>query len=237
MVRVVAASVRGPSHVRDGSPCQDAWLAVAKPSGSLAVVCDGMGSRERAREGARAATSATRDAWRLWRRSPVGSVEDLVRLVEVIWRLRLQRVPADAAATTCLVYAEDGHGRAVVAQLGDGLIARRGEAGDVDVHPSRSEGMGLTHALGTRHTLADWSLAAAAPLAPGEILVLASDGVAEDLEPTRIGDLAVWVTEEVAAERSPARALAQHLRHWPVPHHQDDKTLLVMWKPCNPSSK
>jgi serine/threonine protein phosphatase PrpC len=197
--------------MQEGLPCQDAWLAVAAPHASLAVVCDGMGSRPRSREGSRAAALAVRDAWRLWQRSPVGVVEDMIRIVEAAWRLRLGRVAADEASTTCLFYAEDGHGRAA--------------------HPSRSEGFGLTHALGTPHTLADWSFALVEPLAPQERLVLATDGVSEDLEPGRIGDLATWVADELGALQHPARALARELRNWPVPHHRDDKTLLVMWKP------
>jgi serine/threonine protein phosphatase PrpC len=231
VVRVVASSVRGPSHTRDGLPCQDSWRAVADVRASLAVVCDGMGSRPRSREGSRAATLATRDAWRLWCRSPVGSVEDLIRLVEAAWRLRLGRVPPGEAATTCLIYAEDGHGRAAQAQLGDGLIARRAIDGAIAAHPTRSEGFGLTHALGTPHTLTDWSFVLVEPLATGEVLLLATDGVSEDLEPDRIGDLATWVVDGLGPLQRPGRALAHELRNWPVPHHQDDKTLLVMWKP------
>ncbi|MCB9609593.1 MAG: protein phosphatase 2C domain-containing protein [Polyangiaceae bacterium] len=227
---MVASSVRGPAHVHDGVPCQDAWLAVAAPRASLAVVCDGMGSRPRARDGSRAATLAVRDAWRLWQRSPVGVVEDLIRIVEAGWRLRLALVPAEEAATTCLFYAEDGHGRAVQAQLGDGLIARRAADGAVAVHPSRSHCFGLTHALGTPHTLADWSFAFVEPLVPHERLVLATDGVSEDLQPDRIGDLASWVADDLGALEHPGRALSRELRRWPVPHHRDDKTLLTMWK-------
>jgi hypothetical protein len=173
----------------------------------------------------------------MWRRSPVVSIEDLIRLIEVAWRIRLQSLTPDTAATTCLLFAEDGHGRAVLAQLGDGLIARRGADGAVAIHPSRGAGFGLTHALGAPHTLADWSLALARPLTTGEAVVLATDGVSEDLEQARLGDLTAWVTGDLAAHPSPGRALARELRAWPVPNHQDDKTLLVMWKPCNPPSK
>ena len=237
MVRVVASSVRGPAHVREGLPCQDAWLAVRSPRASFAVVCDGMGSRPRSRDGARAATLAARDAWRTWSRSPVGTVEDLVRLLEVCWRLRLGELPPEDCATTCLLYAEDGHGRAALAQLGDGLATRRAADGVVSVHPSKTGDFGLTHALGCPHTLDDWSLALVPPLAAGESLLLATDGVSQDLEPARLGDLVSWVIDELASEPHAWRRLASELRRWPVPHHQDDKTLLVMWKPCSPSSK
>lgn len=230
MVRVVATSVRGPAHTREGLPCQDAWLAVAAPRASLAVVCDGMGSRPRSREGSRAATLAVRDAWRLWQRSPVGTLEDLIRIVEAAWRLRLGQVRGEEAATTCLFYAEDGHGRAAQAQLGDGLIARRAADGVVAIHPSRDEGFGMTHALGTPHSLADWSTAFVEPLALREHLLLATDGVSADLDWARIGDLAAAVPELYGSARNPARELARDLRLWDVPNHLDDKTVLVMWK-------
>ncbi len=228
---MVASSVRGPSHARDGLPCQDAWLAVAGPRASLAVVCDGMGSRPCADVGSRAATLASRDAWRLWKRSPAGAVEDLIRLVEATWRLRLGHVPPEHAATTCLLYAEDDHGRAAHAQLGDGLIARRSADGVVVTHPSRCRGLGMTLALGAPHGLSDWSYGFVDPLASGDVLLLATDGVSEDLEPDRIGDLAAWVVDELACLAQPGRALAHELRNWPVPHHQDDKTLLALWIP------
>ncbi len=111
------------------------------------------------------------------------------------------------------------------------MIARRSPDGGVAVHPTRSEGFGLTLALGTPHTLADWSFGLVDPLAPGDVLLLATDGVSDDLEPDRLGDLAAWVVTDLGLLQRPARALAHELRNWPVPHHQDDKTLLVMWKP------
>ena len=229
MIRVVASSVRGPAHRRDGLPCQDAWLAVPGPRAALAVVCDGMGSRPHARDGSRAATQAARDAWRMWSRSPTGTVEDLIRLLEVCWRLRL-RVPAEQAATTCLLYAEDGHGRAALAQLGDGLIVRRTSTGAVKVHPSRAEGFGRTQALGTPHTLTEWSLDLTTPLEVGEAIALATDGVSEDLDATRLGGLITWVIDELGPHPHAGRLLRAELNNWPVPQHQDDKTLLVLWK-------
>ncbi|TNF32995.1 MAG: hypothetical protein EP329_08935 [Deltaproteobacteria bacterium] len=225
--RVTGCSVRGPAHVRDGSPGQDAWSAVAEPV-AFAVACDGMGSRPLAHEGARAATRAALRAWRLWRRSNAGSPEDLVRLIEVLWRLDLGGIAPAEACTTCLVYAEDLHGRAVVAQLGDGLIVRRSPDGAVTTHPSRKLDFGTTHALGAPHTLADWSLAVAPPLAPGESLLLATDGVSEDLLRDRLDGLMRWLHAELDSRRAPHHWLRRELHRWPVAHHGDDKTLVML---------
>ncbi len=230
MIRLVASSVRGPAHARTGLPCQDSWLAVPGERATFAVVCDGMGSRPHARIGARAATKAARDAWRAWRDSVVGSGEDLVRMLEVAWRFRLRKTPAAEAATTCLLYAEDDQGRALMAQLGDGLIARRSLDGTITMHPSHPEEFGFTQALGTPHTLDDWSLGMVAPMQAGEAVLLATDGVSGDLVDDRIGDLMDWLIEEIGSEPDANRRLRSELHNWPVPHHQDDKTLLVMWK-------
>lgn len=229
-MRFVASSVRGPSHVREGRPCQDAWLAVANSNASFAAVCDGLGSREHSHEGSKAAVRAARDAWRLWKRSPVGTVEDFIRLLEAAWRIRLGTVPMEDAATTCLVYAEDGHGRALQAQLGDGIIVRLGQTGEVITNASADAEFGLTQALGTPHSLNDWSLRIGVPIRPGEALLLATDGVSEDLLPERLPNLVSWVRDDIGERPAPGRALAQELRNWPVPGHLDDKTMCVLWR-------
>ena len=79
--------------------------------------------------------------------------------------------------------------------------------------------------------LADLSLAVAAPVARGEVLLMATDGVSEDLERDRLGDLARWVVDTLGPLRRPGAALARELRAWPVPPHRDDKPLLTLWKP------
>lgn len=231
MNRVVASSVRGPAHRRDGLPCQDAWLAVRGAGAAFAAVADGLGSRPHAREGALAAVRAARDAWRRWKTSPVAGLEDLVRILEPAWRIRLGRLAPSDCAATCLLYVEDEAGRAGLAQLGDGLIARRASSGAVEVHDAATQDFGHTLALGVPHKLNDWSLSLIEPLQAGDALMLATDGVSEDLDRARLADLVAWVTDEVAAEAAPGRRLAKELRAWPVPHHRDDKTLLVMWKP------
>ena len=56
--RVVGASVRGPDHERDGSPCQDAWAAGSFGAGGVCLcLCDGAGSASHAEVGARVAWS------------------------------------------------------------------------------------------------------------------------------------------------------------------------------------
>lgn len=231
-LRTLGASVRGPAHRAEAQLNQDAWAARSGPRGTLAVVCDGMGSRPLARQGARAAVAAAQAAAAHWLRSPCGRPEDLVRLIEVLWRLRLGSTDPDSAATTCMVCAlrPDGSGAAV--QLGDGLIGLRRADGEFVPLTAERQGFGsVSLALGTPHRLDDWGLHALPPLPKGAALLLASDGVADDLRPERRAAFVSWLVDDVAQRPRAAVHLSRQLRAWPVPHHRDDKTLALLWNP------
>lgn len=225
-----AASVRGPSHVAEGTHCEDAWRAHADEHGALFVVADGVGSCPSARHGAVTAVRAARAAWRHWAPSTAGTVDDLVRLVEVLWRLGLDGVAPSDAATTCLVCALRADGSGVVAQLGDGFVGvLRGDALDT-LEVDRAGFASQTHCLGGVHALRDWQRRSIDPLSPGDVLMLATDGVADDLVPERRAAFVRWAHDEARRARRPARRLAAMLKSWPVPRHLDDKTLLIAWR-------
>src|SRR5689334_15794371 len=101
-IQMFGASVRGPRNKREAKSNQDSCLRVRGAFGHLIVVCDGLGSRPASDLGARTACVAVRQAAGLW--PGAGTAADpahLVRLVEVLWRLRLApRTPAECA-TTC----------------------------------------------------------------------------------------------------------------------------------------
>jgi serine/threonine protein phosphatase PrpC len=231
-LRSLGASVRGPAHARLGEPNQDAWCARIGPTGALAVVADGMGSRALARQGARAAVAACTSAWRHWTASPRGTGEDLVRLIEVLWRMRLGHTPMTDAATTCVVCALRADGGGVFVQLGDGLAGIRDAHGSFrSLTPERTTFGSVTRSLGTPHGLRDWTIESLDPVEPGSALLIATDGVADDLLPESRAGFVEWLICDVAAKPSPQRALGRVLRDWPVPKHLDDKTLVLLWEP------
>jgi len=229
-LNVIGVSVKGPLHVKEGQPCQDAWIA-SSGLRAFAVVSDGMGSRPRSDIGAKAATHAVGDALRVWARSAYGSAEDLIKLIEVCWRVRIQNVPGDEAACTCLFYVEDGHGRALRGQLGDGIVVKLDKEGLTSVLKPSAQDFGRTQALGVKHTLADWTLEWMEPLLSGEAVLLATDGISEDVMDEKWAELMLWVRDEIACLEWPNRKLGSELRRWPVNKHLDDKTLVMMWKP------
>ena len=62
-------------------------------------------------------------------------------------------------------------------------------------------------------------------------MVLATDGVADDLAPERLDEFTDWLANDIGRLSPPTarwRRLCRELRAWPVPHHLDDKTVAVL---------
>ncbi|XYI02471.1 PP2C family serine/threonine-protein phosphatase [Sorangium sp. So ce1128] len=132
---VFGASVRGPQHEQEGSPCQDAWAS--GPAGERRVglcLCDGAGSAAHSEIGAAAVAAAVVEALRELEPAGPQPLCDAVRAACAAGRQALLReaearalAPADLA---CTLVAAAAWGDAVaVAHLGDGAVVgrRRGD--------------------------------------------------------------------------------------------------------------
>ncbi len=142
--RFAAASVRGTSHAKSGTPCQDhaevaAVPAIGTQKALIAVASDGAGSAARSDEGARAACRAFLEFGRLGLEWLGGQPEFLqdgfeARLLEDLKR-ELQELAAEAGeqvqAFACTVLgALVVENSALFVQLGDGAIAYRVEGSE-----------------------------------------------------------------------------------------------------------
>lgn len=229
--RIFGASVRGPLHGREGRPNEDAWLHARGQFGSLAVVCDGLGSRPNARVGAKAACIAVREAVSLWSKADDAPLSYLSHLVEVLWRLRLHPTEPTSAATTCLLALSTLKGKCIVGGVGDGLVlVRTGTAIEVIVGGRGEDFANETRGLGVSTGPRSWTLAALPHTNIERVVVLATDGVADDLVPERFDGFCDWLIDSFGslAPRERHRRLAAELRAWPTPGHLDDKTLAVV---------
>lgn len=231
------ASVPGPAHSAAGLPNQDAWACIHwfdhnRQRVNCAVVCDGLGSRPHAREGALAAVRAAKQAARQWARAPGAPVSLLVRLVEVLWRLEVAPLPAGDCASTCLIILtlpESESERLVLLILGDGLVAVESADG-LRTWGGRADDQfsNMTLGLGTPHQMDDWQVQDLKISGQFRVLLL-SDGIADDVPVENVAEFLAWVAGfEVRPVRARGAALRRSLRHWPVPGHTDDKTLVYL---------
>ena len=86
-----------------------------------------------------------------------------------------------------------------------------------------------TLALGAPHRIDDWWIAIDPP-GRGRTVVLATDGIADDLDPERLDTFVDWLVAEIdgLAPAARWRRICAELRDWPVPRHVDDKTIAVL---------
>lgn len=157
--RVVGASVRGPDHERDGSPCQDAWAAGPFGAhGARLCLCDGAGSASHAEVGARVVATAVVAA--LAERAAEDPPQDALRSACAAGRAALLRTAADLelapTALACTLIAVLCTGESVVvAHLGDGAVVGQ-RAGSSELvmlsAPDRGEYVNETWFI----TSADW---------------------------------------------------------------------------------
>ncbi|KFA90325.1 PP2C family serine/threonine-protein phosphatase [Archangium violaceum] len=227
------ASVKGPFHHAERRPNEDAWLGVRGDFGTLVVVSDGLGSRPQARRGSRMACLAVRDAVRHWAAAENAPMGHLVRLVELLWRLRITPASPEDCAATCLFALVRPPGQLVVAGLGDGMVAVR-----VEGEPARwvlgrrgDAFSNETAALGAARGPGAWSVQSFDTRERPVAAVLATDGISDDLLENRVDGFVSWLLETFAPLEPGARwrELSRELRDWPTPQHLDDKTLAVVW--------
>jgi hypothetical protein len=226
------ASVRGPAHRSQGQPNQDAWLGGRRSFGTLIVVCDGLGSRANSAVGAREACRAVREALGIWSRRPGAPERLLFGLIAFLWNIRVHPATGKDSATTCLFAAALRGGPLVAAGLGDGLVAVQvpGQAPHI-LGGSRTSFANETTGLGLSGSASDWKLHTLPQPPPGTRVLLASDGVSDDIVPERLPGLLDHLdrTYRPLAPAQRARRLTGELRNWATPKHTDDKTLAFLW--------
>jgi serine/threonine protein phosphatase PrpC len=222
-------SVRGPAHVGKDLPNQDAWQGFHGGYGTGIVVSDGLGSRPHSDLGAKAACQAVSQAVRIWSSETTATDEHLLRLIHNLWNMKVNAWGGDDCAATCLFALAQPSGDVLIAQLGDGLaLIRTGESDLQVVTPEREGFANETTGLGLAQNVREWNLRRfPAPQHP--FVMLATDGVADDLE--NVGEFVEYWKEKVENVSPTTRTarLRSLLVNWPTPHHSDDKTLALMW--------
>jgi serine/threonine protein phosphatase PrpC len=65
-----------------------------------------------------------------------------------------------------------------------------------------------------------------------EVILLCTDGIANDIEPEKRHDFALSIYEcyKVMERKKRSREITKWLNEWPVPGHSDDKTLACLYR-------
>ena len=227
------ASERGIDHRRTGVPNQDSWMVRRFRTGVAVAVSDGLGSCSHSDVGSRAACRAVAEAAGFHFRHSSGALTSMPTLVQHLWKLMLCGFsPADCSAT-CLFVAARRDANAVLAQLGDGLIAACQGNGTVDLlMPDKSDSFAnLTVGLASDQATSRWRTISV-PEDRYRAFVLCTDGISDDLEPGAITEFAweAYSHYKRYSRRARGSEVRRWLRTWPVPGHSDDKTIACIYR-------
>ncbi|HEX8112223.1 MAG TPA: protein phosphatase 2C domain-containing protein [Kofleriaceae bacterium] len=247
--RVVAASVVGRGHVYQQRPCDDAFKIVVGCDGSrawwFAAVADGAGSRALSRHGAEAATSAAAQraaealaaGWSL--RDAIAAAVSIARTAQADRARQHGAGVADLSCTLlCLACGVDGPRMSLATfQVGDGLIAAIDDHGAiVPLAQADDEVPGATLFLESLDDHGwDARIRCEEPAAPPRGLVVATDGLADDLIPwSENGPILAGELDPMVALPDAGARLGEILSY--EKHGSfDDRTLVVAWRCSGPS--
>lgn len=224
------ASVTGPRHLEVHEPNQDAMVLTGCRDGWIGAVADGLGSRARSDIGARCACQISR---RILRAAPSSfDLPATLPLIHQQWLKAIKPTTPRDAATTLLFARVTAEGDVHAAQLGDGLLLVRCAGEFHCISPERTAYGNQTWALESTHTQSKWSTVEGRLTKPGDGLVMMSDGVADDLEPTQLADFFNALYQDMS-KRNRRRGkcwLQSELDDWATPLHSDDKTLVTIFR-------
>lgn len=229
--RFGAASVIGASHAEDSLPNQDAYIVKAYAFGVVLAVADGLGSKPLSHIGSKAACESVGEAARIWAKRPGAPVELFIRLIHSLWEMRIAPYSKSDCGTTCLFVVLFRTGRFVCGQLGDGLIGFRA-GGEFRMVADRGDDdfLNETQSMHTVRSFADWTWIDREAGEDELAVVLATDGVSEDLVPEK-RDAFLSHLEGLIARQPDSRrrcaAVRRLLADWPAKHSFDDKTVVV----------
>ncbi|WP_251628377.1 PP2C family serine/threonine-protein phosphatase [Niallia sp. MER TA 168] len=224
------ASVRGPQHVRNNLPNQDAIRIQSFSFGTVMVVADGVGSRKLSDIGSKMVTKAVVEGVKIWKKQQGASSTHLLRLIHALFELYVHPYERDECATTCLFAVLLTDGRLILAQVGDGAILLRYQDELMMLAEKEDDFVNITTPITRVRTLSDWSVKEIAIGADEFTLFLGTDGVSEDLVPEKCSDYIDYLCSEISRatkQKKRNRIIRTKLLNWPNKYNGDDKSLII----------
>ncbi len=229
---VCGASVIGPAHIGKGIANQDSFLCVKKRKYSLFIVSDGMGSKPFSDDGSKMACLAVRKEMELFIKNKDKSLPITVLLENIIetWkRLVHPRAAADCSATCLFVFVTKR--KILVARLGDGVVCLLGhdkEQSIVFADDKKDSFSNTTYSLSDKSAEREFKYGFF-DRALFKGVVLCTDGISADMKLGKELPFAEDVFYEVRKKFFWKRNsfIRNMMKNWPVPHHTDDKTLVI----------
>ena len=225
------ATVKGPSHKKKNLPNQDSFLYKYYSWGELAVVSDGLGSKKHSDFGSRMACKAIQLEIERWDKTEPINMEEFTTQIHTRWLELVGLKGAKNCGTTCL-FCIRIFDTVYLGQLGDGMILIIDKDKLVlNMEDPKGESFSnLTSALSTSHNPNLWKFTKFST-SDFSTIFLCTDGISEDLLSHLKLKFAIELVDHYGSIIFPIYrtfTLRKMMTNWPVPHHNDDKTIVAL---------
>lgn len=227
--KLLAASVRGPGHIKDDLPNQDYAYIGFVGKFLLVMVCDGLGSHLHSDYGSRILCNLFPNCFLEWSKYSPNKIDDLLKLLQSRWLIRTRKMGAETCGCTCQFAILNPKGKGWIAQLGDGMTLVR-HKDEIAKFTEKKIGYGNeTLAMGDGNLQPHWRKSKIDVSTSGDRLLIMTDGISEDILPHAEGRFISTFDRFFNKSRSKGQNnLTKELIDWPTPHHLDDKTIVAI---------
>ncbi len=222
-----AESTIGKSHIAAGLPNQDAVKITKHENGNILVIADGVGSEMHSELASQAATEAVTEVL-CSLDAGVLAEEDIAEMLCGTFRKHLAAKCTQRTATTCIFCAHLFRKGIFLGQIGDGICCGYQNGSPFVLAEKDADFVNVVVPLTSDCSSERWKILKLGATEELE-LMLATDGIADDILPGKEADFAHHLINVVEAEPVPDRktALKNILDHWETPISFDDKTIAL----------
>lgn len=225
--RAYGASIRGKMHIQNKLPNQDAFLVDNSKYYTLAVVCDGLGSKKHSRVAShRLCKIIKREVHKKFKKRALEPYA-LVTSIQTKYKKRIWPFNLTNCDTTCL-FSLISSTSIMLFQLGDGLNAIVCDENIIKCETTEKDFTNETRAFG-KSKKSDWNFKVIKKEANKKYeLILCTDGISEDIIDDTSVEFVHTVSCKVNGRNKNNPVLNEILNSWPNKYSNDDKTIVVV---------
>ncbi len=225
--KAYGSKLRGKLHKKNHMPNQDNYLVYNSKSFTLAVVCDGMGSKKHSRIGSKRLCKIIKKQVKKSLITGQFNVIDLLTNIQTCWLSKLFPFSLKSCDTTCL-FCVISENNILSCQLGDGILAIKTEE-SVDILKIKDDDFSNeTIGIG-KAKLKDWSIRITKKESNKKYeIILGTDGISEDLIIEAVADFIKDISSNTVGKYTRNKYLTNILKKWPNKFSNDDKTIVVV---------
>ena len=225
--KAYGASVRGKMHIQNKLPNQDAFLVDNSKYYTLAVVCDGLGSKKHSRVASyRLCKIIKKEVHKRFKKRALEPY-DLVASIQSKYKKRIWPFNLTNCDTTCL-FSLISSTSIMLFQLGDGLNAIVFNNDIVKCEITEKDFTNETRAFGNSKK-SDWLFKMVKKEDNTKYeLILCTDGISEDIIDDTAVEFIHTVSSKTIGKNKNNPILKDILDSWPNKYSSDDKTIVVV---------